>query len=205
VNGGARRAGRVAALSQAGYNREPRNPVFGEHTMRVRVIAVLAGVLWLAGVATAQAPPSSGKPVASLAQVMRGIFFPNANILFDVQTHDPAEFGKKVEGTSTSSTFSGIYTGWQVAENAALALDEAANLLLIPGRMCENGRPVPLGQADWKQWVAEMKTAAQKMYQVAKTKNREQASDTTNDVAGACENCHTKYRDTAAGAPRCTP
>ena len=33
------------------------------------------------------------------------------------------------------------------------------------------------------------------MYKAAQSKNKELASDTTNDVAGACENCHTVYRE----------
>jgi hypothetical protein len=150
------------------------------------------------GVAGAQAP--ANKPVASLAQVMRGILFPNSNILFDVQSADPAEFGKKQSGAGATGAFSGIYTGWQVVENAALALDEAATLIGAPGRLCENGRPVPLQRPDWPKFTQELRAAAQKMYKAAQAKNRELASDTTNDVAAACENCHAVYREPN---PRC--
>jgi hypothetical protein len=150
--------------------------------------------------AAAQAPAS--KPVGTLAQVMRGILFPNSNILFDVQSKDPETFGKKEEGSGATSTFSGIYTGWQVVENAAIALEESARLLTVPGRVCENGRPVPVTQKDWPQFVADLRKASQAMLKAAQAKNRDLASETTNDVAGACENCHTKYRD---AAPRCTP
>jgi hypothetical protein len=171
--------------------------------MRVKIIAVLVGLAWLAGVATAQAP--AGKPVANLAQVMRGILFPNSNILFDVQSSDPETFGKKEAGGGASASFSGIYTGWQVVENAALAIDESAQLITVPGRLCMNGRPVPVDRADWKKYVVELKAAAQKMYKAAQSKNREAASDATNDVAGACENCHIVYREPPNGGPRCTP
>ena len=37
--------------------------------------------------------------------------------------------------------FGDVYGGWQSVENAALALAESANLLMIPGRMCSNGKP----------------------------------------------------------------
>jgi len=166
----------------------------------MRVFSVLCALLVLTLAAAAQAPDP--KPVGTLAQVMRGILFPNSNILFDVQVKDPETFGKKEEGAGATSTFSGIYTGWQVVENAAIALDEAARLLTVPGRLCENGRPVPLNQKDWAPFVADLQKAAQAMLKAAQAKNRELASDTTNDVAGACENCHSKYRD---AAPRCTP
>ena len=144
----------------------------------------------------------AGRPIGNLAQVMRGILFPNANILFDVQSKDPETFGKKEEGGGASSTFSGIYTGWQVVENAAIALNESARLLEVPGRLCQNGKPVPIAQKDWAPFVADLRKASAAMLKAAQSKNKELASDTTNDVAGACENCHTAYRD---GDPRCTP
>jgi len=167
--------------------------------MRVVTVSVVLGLLFIGEIAVAQAPAST-KPVANLAQVMRGILFPNSNILFDVQTNDPETFGKKESGTGASGTFSGIYTGWQVVENAALALDEAATLITIPGRMCMNGRPVPVQRADWVKFSLELRTAARAMYKAAQAKNKELASDTTNDIAGACENCHTVYREPN---PRC--
>src|SRR5918995_2303738 len=148
------------------------------------------------------AQATAAKPVGNLAQVMRGVLFPNANILFDVQSSDPADFGKKKEGAGASSTFSGIYTGWQVVENAAIALDESARLLEVRGRVCQNGKPVPLDQKDWAPFVADLRKASQAMLKAAQSKNKELASETTNEVAGACENCHSKYRDSD---PRCTP
>src|SRR5215813_1688125 len=49
--------------------------------------------------AAAQAP--SFPPAGNLAQVMRGILFPSSNIIFTVQTHDPAE-KKKPSGTGST-------------------------------------------------------------------------------------------------------
>ena len=183
----------------------------------MRFLAIVSIVSVLAVTTSAQAPgakpkptPPPAPPVASktagnLAQVMRGILFPNANILFDVQSRDPETFGKKEEGAGASATFSGIYTGWQVVENAAIALDESARLLMVPGRKCENGRDVPVKNADWVKYTTELRAASQKMLAAAKAKNKELASDTTNDVAGACENCHIVYRDKPGGGPRCIP
>jgi hypothetical protein len=167
----------------------------------MRIVTVTFGLLFLGAVATAQAPAKQ-QPHANLAQMMRGIFFPNSNILFDVQSHDPETFGKKEAGAGATASFSGIYTGWQVAENAALALAEGANLLGIPGRMCMNGRPVPVGREDWMKYTEELRTAAMAMYKASQARDREKASDLTNDVAAACENCHTVYREPE---PRCVP
>ena len=57
-------------------------------------------VAFLTAIAAAQAPPKARpaksaaagparKPTGTLAQVMRGIYFPNANLIFDVQQNDP--------------------------------------------------------------------------------------------------------------------
>ncbi len=142
------------------------------------------------------------EPMGNLAQVMRGILFPNSNILFDVQSIDPANPPPVDASAGATARFSGIYAGWQVVENAAIALGEAANLITIPGRLCENGRPVPLGQADWPVFVAGLRDAADVMLVAARARDREAASDATNDLADACYFCHEAYRD---AEPRCTP
>src|SRR5262249_51085735 len=77
--------------------------------------------------ATAPAPPrTSSNVTGDLAQVMRGILFPNSNLIFDAQQNDPGAPPKKAAeaGGGASSTFANIYTGWQVVENAAIALAE---------------------------------------------------------------------------------
>ena len=89
--------------------------------------------------AAAAGPVSAFPPAGSLQQVMRGIMFPNSNILFTVQTHDPGE--KKKAG---DATFNGgfnwamwgndLYSGWDIVDYAAIALAESAPLMLTPGR-----------------------------------------------------------------------
>ncbi len=164
------------------------------------VVLLLTGCA-SAGTSDVRAP----EPMGTLAQVMRGILFTNSNILFDVQSIDPANpppVPPGGAGAGATSTFSGIYTGWQVVENAAIALGEAANLITIPGRRCENGQPVPLSQPDWAQFTQQLKDAADVMLVAARAENQEAASDATNDVADACFFCHEVYRD---AEPRCTP
>ena len=51
---------------------------------------------------------------------MRGILFPNSNIIFDAQNNDPT---KKKE----DAQFGNPYGGWQNVENAAISLAEASN------------------------------------------------------------------------------
>jgi hypothetical protein len=153
----------------------------------------------------AQAP--SPKPEGTLAQVMRGILFPNSNLIFAVQSEDPGVPREAQSGGtgSLADPYAGVYPGWQMIENASLALSEAANLLMIPGRVCENGRPAPLDQEDWPQLVEGLRAAGRAAYDAAKTKNQTTVSDATFQVADACDACHSIYRDKPNNANRCIP
>jgi cytochrome c556 len=184
--------------------------------MRVSSVAVVSMFLVLAVEAQTAAPKKTAAPaqnqkkaVGTLAQVMRGVFFPNANLIFDVQANDPgAPSGKNnAPGGGASATFANIYTGWQVVENASLVLAETSDLLLYPGRLCQNGKPVPVSRADWVKYVRGMREAGVAALQVARTKNLEKMIDATNAIADACSNCHEPYRDKGdADSPaRCTP
>ena len=155
-----------------------------------------------ASASTSTAGLPDPEPMGSLAQVMRGILFPNSNILFDVQSVDPANPPPAAAGGGATATFSGIYSGWQMVENAAIALGEAANLIVIPGRRCENGRDVPLSEPNWAQFTQQLKDAADVALVAARASDQAAASDATNDIAEACYVCHEVYRDLE---PRCTP
>jgi hypothetical protein len=141
---------------------------------------------------------------------MRGIYFPNANLLFDVQQRDPgAPPESATEGPRGSVTeqFSSIYSGWQVQENAAIALVESIGLLTVPGRLCQNGKPVPVDRADFIAAAQGMRQAALVALEAARAKNLEKAIEATDAVAGGCATCHEVYRDKgdADGPERCTP
>ena len=100
-------------------------------------------------------------PEGNLAELMRAIAFPNSNIIFNLQIKDPGAQPKK---NLTSSSFdyaewgSTVYAGWLAVDQAAVAITETAALLLTPGRRCQNGKPVPVDRADWKQYVQRSRT-----------------------------------------------
>jgi len=151
-------------------------------------------VITLSCATTMQAQAPAREPVGDLAQVMRAILFPNSNILFDTQSRDP-DAPPEESGTGTvSATFAGIYTGWPLVETAAIALAESAQLISMEGRLCQNGKPVPLGDEAFMQYTRDLVDVGRRAYAVAQTKDLEAMSEMTNEVAGACENCHTAYR-----------
>jgi cytochrome c553 len=164
--------------------------------------------------AAAQAPPArpaaarpAAPPTGTLAQIMRGIYFPNANLIFDVQQNDPAAPKKKADSGSSTDTYASAYSGWEMVENAAIALTDGVDLILKPGRTCQNGKPVPIDQPDFQKFAREMREAGRVALQAARTRNQEKTSDATNNIADACANCHEVYRDKgpADSAARCTP
>jgi len=151
--------------------------------------------------AQAAATGSVRAPVGNLAQLMRGIFFPNANMIFTVQTHDPAAPAPKPSADAQANGFSwvdwgaGIYGGWQLVDNATIALADISPLMLNPELRCENGRAAPVTDPDWIKFTEQMITVSKQLYRVSQTRNQEAVSDATGDLTDACAACHQAYRD----------
>lgn len=145
----------------------------------------------------------------NLAQVMQGIPFPASNIIFDTQTTDPAaakEPASDPAAQGATAQFSGVYGGWVAVENAAVAIQETANLIMIPGRTCQNGRPVPTDQADFQMWAQNLAAAGEAALTAARSKNLDAMVDVSGTLSEACSMCHEKYRDTPnQPTDRCTP
>ena len=190
----------------------------------MRSVGVLFGLFSIVAVAGCQpAPaPAPAQPAAltpaphgTLAEVMRGIPFPNSNIIFDTQTKDPAEAAaaakKATDKSSTAAAggatgvYASVYSGWQAVENSAVALSETANLIMIPGRKCMNGLPVPLEQENFRKAIQGLVAAGEEALKAAKTKDMDKMIEASGTVSDACLACHEKYRDVPEGKMRCVP
>lgn len=150
--------------------------------------------------ASATGPPAAFSATGNLNQLMRGIMFPNSNIIFTVQTHDPAEKKKGADanangGFNWSAWGSDLYSGWEIVDYASIALAESAPLMLTPGRRCENGKPVPVNDPDWIRFTKEMAEVGRAAYRASQTRSQEKVSDISGDVADACMHCHQVFRD----------
>jgi cytochrome c553 len=176
--------------------------------MTTRVIVAFALVAAGVGCNKPQAPPVAftPQPHGNLAQVMRGIPFTFSNIVFDAQAEDPGAPRKPAEVTAgATETFKNVYGGWQEVENSALALAETANLLMIPGRLCENGKPVPIQEETYRKAAEGLATAGRAAYKAAQSKSMDAILEVSDTVATACANCHEPYRDFDDQSRRCTP
>lgn len=149
----------------------------------------------------AAAPKTDFPPAGNLLQLMRGVMFPNSNILFTVQTIDPAQKKKTGPtdgpdgGFNWSMWGTDLYSGWELVDYAAVSLAESAPLMLTPGRTCENGKPVPVNDPDWIKFTKEMADVGRRAYAASQTRNQEKVSDISGDVADSCAHCHRMFRD----------
>ena len=150
-------------------------------------------------------------PIANLAQLMRAIAFPASNSVFNVQIKDP---GADIPPPTGSRSFdfvewgSTVYPGWEAIDLAALALAESAPLFLVPGRRCENGRPVPVERADWQEFTEALMEAGQAAYRASQSRSLDAVIEVTDQLNDTCDNCHEVYRDVGAegrgaGTDRC--
>src|SRR5438034_10380252 len=102
--------------------------------------------------------PASRNP-ATLGQLMKGILYPNSNVVFFAQGDNPNDVPQAKDPALAVNPLASSYGKWEAVENAGLALVEAANLLTVPGRKCSNGRPVPITNADWPKLVQGLRDA----------------------------------------------
>jgi mono/diheme cytochrome c family protein len=160
--------------------------------------AVTSTVGWPAA---ADVPAAAGvryAPTGTLNQLMRGVFFPNSNLIFTVQEMDPKDMPPKPppsrpDGLTVFDWGQLIYTGWPVVENAATALADASALMLAPGLRCENGRLAPNTEPDWIRFTDQMVAVARRTYRLAQTRDKDAVSEYTTDLSEACAACHRVY------------
>ena len=181
--------------------------------MRRLVSLCMLSVLLVPGTAVAQG--LTEEPIGTLAQLMRGLFFPNANKLFDVQAQEPggelpemsAETREAVSALmgSASARFATIYRGWPEVEGAAVALADGAKLAMMEGRLCDNGVAAPVERADYLEGARLLEESAVKVLDGAREQDYEAVWDAINYVNDSCTHCHKTYRDgpDSRQEPRC--
>jgi hypothetical protein len=172
--------------------------------MRTRRISYLLlvgfGALVLSPQCDAQGRGATGTPelkqpvYAGLGQIMKGIMFPASNVIFATQKQNPADVTPARDPSTATDLLNGSYGKWEAVENSALAIAEAANLLILPGRKCLNGRDVPVKDPDWLPLVQSLQEAAMTAYKAAQSRNQDKVVDAAATLNAACANCHDRYR-----------
>jgi mono/diheme cytochrome c family protein len=175
--------------------------------------AATSSLGWPPAPAAAEEPPqvtARYPPTGTVNQLMRSIFFHNANLIFSVQEVDP----KDLPGEPKSDKPGGItifdqglmtYTGWLAVENAATALADASTLLMQPGLRCQNGRLAPITEPDWILFTDRTLAAARRMYRLAQMRNAEAMAEFTLELSNSCNACHLVYRNDGGRGRGATP
>lgn len=148
--------------------------------MKTGVAWAFGGVAVMTVIAMAQNTAAfHPRPVGNLKQVMRSIPYPNSDIVFAVQKKAPASDDE-----------------WKAIQNAAIAIAETATLITMEGRLREDGKPVPVRNADWIKYARGLVVAGQTCHSAALAKDQDAVSKCTDGLAESCSNCHEVYRDT---------
>jgi hypothetical protein len=151
----------------------------------VSVLLFISGIGFvIAGERSAREAPAAETgavlaPVATVKQIMKGIVGPAATTVFNSVSTTVTSKGIEDKAPSTDEE-------WEVVGNAAAALIESGNLLLMGSRMVDKGEWVKMSQA--------MSDAAQVALKATQAKSADQVLASGEAVNVSCDNCHRKYQ-----------
>ena len=116
--------------------------------------------------------------VASVKQIMRGIVGPAAATVFGSVATVVTAKGRDEKAPKTDQQ-------WEAVGNAAAALVESGNLLVIGNRAVD---------ADWIKISRSLMDAGTVALQAVGAKNAEALLDSGEAINAACDTCHQKYQ-----------
>ena len=171
----------------------------------VLTLSLMVAACGLPLIAQTPAANATTQVYADLNQLMRGVLYPAANVVFSAQADNPADvkFAPGHDPSMSTDPLTSTFGGWQAIENAALALAESTNLVLIPERKCSNGVSVPTKDPSWSMFVQQVRDASMKSYKAAQAKDQDKMIETSEELSASCANCHRAWRDRRTPANRC--
>src|SRR6187549_2172845 len=156
-----------------------------------RKVPTLSLILMVCGLSLMAQTPSTDVDQqihANLNQLMRGVLYPAANVVFSAQADNPGEI-KFIPGhdpNMSTDPLTSSFGGWQAVENAALALAESANLLSIAERKCSNGVPVPTTDPAWATFAQDVRDNSMKAYAAAQAKDQDKIIAVSETLSASC-------------------
>ena len=86
-----------------------------------------------------------------------------------------------------------------------MALADGAKLAMLEGRLCDNGVPVPVDQADYIEGARMLEEYSTDVRNGAREANWDAGWEAVNYVNESCTHCHKTYRDgpDSRQEPRC--
>jgi hypothetical protein len=143
----------------------------------------LAGTLAAAACGGPALPPF--KPVADTKLLMQSVVDPNADIVWDaVKTIETKEGTQEIRPKNDEE--------WTAVRNAAIAVAESGNLLMMVPRAKNSG--------EWMQLAQDMINTGQEAIKAAEARNADKLFTVGGDIYDSCSNCHRKYLDAIVNA-----
>lgn len=127
--------------------------------------------------APVEAPATT--PVATIKQIMQGITMPAANVVFQSVSTTISHRGIEEKRPEAEEE-------WQVVGNAAAALIESGNLLMLGSRLID--------KEDWIKMSKALMDASAVALKATEEKNVEKLLDSGEAINAACDSCHQKYQ-----------
>jgi hypothetical protein len=151
--------------------------------MRTAAPLMLASTLAVSACGGPAPPPF--KPVSDNKLLMQAVVDPNADIIWNsVKTIETREGIEDIRPKTDAD--------WIAVRNAAVAVAESGNLLMMVPRAKDGG--------EWMQRSQEMITAGEAAIRAADAKNAEKLFTVGGDLYDSCSNCHRKYLDAIVNA-----
>jgi hypothetical protein len=117
-----------------------------------------------------QAQSGSFPPTATMKQLMLDLIYPASNdILLLIYRGGPQDENE-----------------WAAVRRNAVTLAESGNLLMMPGRMIDQG--------DWMKHVRLLVDAGTAAYKAAEAKNVQALAAVAGPLDASCTSCHKQYR-----------
>lgn len=118
-------------------------------------------------------------PVASIKQIMNGIVNPDAYVIYNA-------VGTKTSSKGVEEIAPQNDEEWAAVANAAAAVVESGNLLLMGDRAIDQG--------DWVKLTRQFMDQGKLALQAAGAKNKDGIVSAGGDLNTTCDNCHAKYQ-----------
>jgi hypothetical protein len=151
--------------------------------MRTAALLLLASSL--GPIACGGPAPPPYKPVADNKLLMQAVTDPNAYIVWDaVKTIETRDGTQEIRPKTDAE--------WIAVRNAAVAVAESGNLLMMVPRARNGG--------EWMQLSQDMITAGEAAVKAADAKNADKLFTVGGDLYESCSNCHRKYMEAIVNA-----
>ena len=130
------------------------------------------------------APPPF-KPVSDNKLLMQSVVDPNADLIWDAVKIIMTKDGDQDIRPKTDAE-------WIAVRNAAVAVAESGNLLMMVPRAKNGG--------EWMTLAQDMIRTGEEAMRAAEAKNAEKLFTVGGDLYDSCSNCHRKYLDAIVNA-----